>query len=187
MVSRSVGKQVRTPGKAAGRAFYSPGPPLGSFTKEMQAVVVSVGKQEPSRAPIRELREGFGEPISSEPTPSHRPWASTRARPRADLDAAKRSYSGSRYCPSACTMEPCRQASAMASCAVRLEHSVSSMTCWRSWLYRACRPRSVRALVTWSCSTFLRVTAAWEGARPAAEKHNVCGSSWSNRGSGGAA
>ena len=97
---RGKAKLVR-PAKAAGRAFYRPGPPLGSFTKEMQAFCFGGPEsREPSRAPIRELREGFGEPISSEPTPSHRPWASTRARPRADLDAARRSYSGSRYWPS---------------------------------------------------------------------------------------
>ena len=44
------------------------------------------------------------------------------------------SYNGKRYWPSACTIQPCWQASAMASCAVRLEQSVRSMTCWRSWL-----------------------------------------------------
>jgi hypothetical protein len=39
------------------------------------------------------LRHGFAIPegcgrFSSEPTPSHRPWASARARPLADLDAS---------------------------------------------------------------------------------------------------
>jgi len=33
------------PAKAAGRAVKSPGPPLGSFTKEMQAFVLPVEKQ----------------------------------------------------------------------------------------------------------------------------------------------
>ena len=43
-----------------------------------------------------------------------------------------------------------------------------------------------QSLVTCSCSTFC-AAAALEGARPAAEKHNVCGSSCSSRGAGGAA
>jgi hypothetical protein len=41
---RGKAKLVR-PAKAAGRAFKSPGPPLGSFTKEMQAFVLPAGKQ----------------------------------------------------------------------------------------------------------------------------------------------
>jgi len=39
-----------------------------------------------------------------------------------------------RYCPSALTIEPCWQASAIATCAVRLEHSVRCMICSRNWL-----------------------------------------------------
>ena len=48
--------------------------------------------QEVERGTLRQeddpMPEG-GKPISSEPAPSHRPWASARARPLADLDASK--------------------------------------------------------------------------------------------------
>ena len=44
------------------------------------------------------------------------------------------SYNGKRYWPLSWTIEPCRQASVMASWAVRLEHSVRSMIWSRSWV-----------------------------------------------------
>ena len=71
------------PGKS-GRAifaFYSPRPPLGSFTKEMRLLILGLKSKDP---PARDVAPEGREPISSEPAPSHRPWASARARPRAD-------------------------------------------------------------------------------------------------------
>ena len=85
-------------------------------------------------------------------------------------------------------MEPCRQASAMASCAVRLEHSVElhdllAQLVIARLLAEAGQSLGHMLLVPPSCAR----RRAWEGASPAAEKHNVCGSSWSRRGCGGAA
>ena len=82
-------RQEGAPGKSGRAIFalYSPSPPLGSFTKEMQAFVFLCPKQKALPRSIRNVG-GLLRPISSEPTPSHRPWASARARPLADLDAS---------------------------------------------------------------------------------------------------
>ena len=68
-----LSKAIRKPGKSgpAVFAFYDPRPPLRDFTKNIHAKqnpLVSTSQLPGSRA------EGFAQPMSSEPAPSHRPW-----------------------------------------------------------------------------------------------------------------
>ena len=145
----------------------------------MQAALSLSGrKAENPPAPDRSVREGFGEPISSEPAPSHRPWASARARPRADLDAARRSYSGSRYWPSTCTIEPCWQASAIASCAVRLEQSASVHDLLAQLVIASLLSQTGQRLGHMlAVPPFSRGERLPGGAPSGGENHSVCGSS----------
>jgi hypothetical protein len=89
------------PGKSSRAvfAFLCPRPPLGDFTKEMGLIwgrgtrgecvclrdhhFADRSGSQPSRAD-ESCAGGSYQPISSEPAPSHRPWASARARPFAD-------------------------------------------------------------------------------------------------------
>ena len=90
-IPNNRGSNLERPAKAAGRSsrFVAQSLRSGVSPKKCRLSGFSVLE---SRQPSRDwgTAGGLGEPISSEPTPSHRPWASTRARPRADLDAAKR-------------------------------------------------------------------------------------------------
>jgi hypothetical protein len=96
--------QRGAPGKSSRAifAFCSPRPPLGSFTKENGGFWVNALRENgfDSGERSKKLLVGMTPPaqrrhagglsrFSSEPTPSHRPWASARARPLADLDASK--------------------------------------------------------------------------------------------------
>ena len=99
-------RQRGAPGKTSRAifAFCSPRPPLGGFTKENGALgLMLFGRTRSIRERKAEscwwermtLRHSVTMPegcsrFSSEPTPSHRPWASARARPLADFDASKR-------------------------------------------------------------------------------------------------
>ena len=92
-IPNNRGSNLERPAKAAGRASRFVAQSLRSEVSPKKCRLSCFalgGKQTALPRPNRGLREGSGEPISSEPTPSHRPWASTRARPRADLAAAKR-------------------------------------------------------------------------------------------------
>src|SRR5207302_8485821 len=69
-------KAIRKPGKSgpAVFAFWDPGPPLRGFTKNIDAKA----KPSASISPSLDLgAEGFAQPMSSEPAPSHRPWIAT--------------------------------------------------------------------------------------------------------------
>src|SRR5215510_7934720 len=84
---------LERPAKAAGRSsrLIAQGLRSGVSPKKCRLFLFfSVGKQRALPRPDSGTAGGLWEPISSEPTPSHRPWASTRARPQADFDAAKR-------------------------------------------------------------------------------------------------
>src|SRR5205807_7715868 len=77
-----------------GLRALSPRPPLRDFTKEMGLFSgtarglrpgVPEGQKRKPNPPAQTNRCGREyQPISSEPAPSHRPWASARARPLAD-------------------------------------------------------------------------------------------------------
>ena len=91
--------QSGAPGKS-GRAVFavcSPRPPLGSFTQEMGRFLGRQGLDGRAEKQRYEAHAGYRlnenpsgrtmprrrglQPISSEPAPSHRPWASARATP----------------------------------------------------------------------------------------------------------
>ena len=64
-----------------------PRPPLGSFTKEMGRPVVDESGAKQEKPSGRGMQPKGFQPISSEPTPSHRPWASaTGATPQRTID-----------------------------------------------------------------------------------------------------
>ena len=71
---------IGRPGQGpAAFAFLDPGPPLRSFTKNINPKA----KPSASISPSLDLRaEDFAQPMSSEPAPSHRPWIGNRARPQ---------------------------------------------------------------------------------------------------------
>jgi hypothetical protein len=113
---------------------------------------------------------GRREPISSEPAPSPRPWASARARPHADNRWLQRE-----------TILPVRlndpafaAAWSMASCAVRFEHSVRLMISPRSCVQRAWSPMFEMACATSVFSTLRRdgagrVVRQWKRTRASSD------------------
>src|SRR5262245_50481259 len=82
VVSRRLGNknQFGTPGKSGRAVFAFKAQGLRSETSPKKCKTAS--KAKPSSTEYCD--GGFLQPISSEPAPSHRPWASARARPLAD-------------------------------------------------------------------------------------------------------
>ena len=80
-MSKKRNKEGRAKAARPTSRLLCPRPPLGSFTKEMGRPVVDESCAS-RRAAKQETPSGRGkqpkgfQPISSEPTPSHRPWAS---------------------------------------------------------------------------------------------------------------
>jgi hypothetical protein len=73
-MSQNLNKESRAKAARLSSRFICPRPPLRNFTKEMG--LFEVQRQESKKAlRHRWVTEGL-QPISSEPAPSHRPWAS---------------------------------------------------------------------------------------------------------------
>ena len=85
-------RQKERPAKAAGRPsrFIAQGLRSGASPKKCRLFLFSLSEKTSPPTPHQERGRAM-EPISSEPTPSYRPWASARARPLADVDASNRS------------------------------------------------------------------------------------------------
>ena len=131
-------RDLERPAKAAGRSsrLMAQGLRSGASPKKCGLIVKisSPQNQKPSSALMRACRRaisrflrsqlrriGLGHPPGRDPVRTIEP----------DNDSLRRAAV---VAVKGCTIQPCRQASVIASCAVRLEHSVSVMMCARNWL-----------------------------------------------------